>query len=159
MRNARLRFRKLNLSHGKVLMRSSRSRSNCLNNSSWAADSGVGIRDAITRWKRWILLSPLHEIFEQCQKSSKAHSSPDVIATNNKYTDLILIFQSNGVFVDHFCNVRTHFQTWFGIEKHRKPGNHFLKSKKISLTLFKWFTKLLLEWKICSKIKSKLWCV
>ena len=75
---------------------------------------------------------PFHEIFEQCQKSSKAHSSPDVIATNNKYTDLILIFQSNGVFVDHFCNVRTHFQTGFGIEKHRKPGNHFLKSKKMS---------------------------
>ena len=88
---------------------------------------------------------PLHEKFEQCQKSFKAHSSPDVIATNNKYTDLILIFQSNGVFVDHFCNVRTHFQTGFGIEKHRKPGNHFLKSKKMSCDITEMIEKVIIR--------------
>ena len=106
------------------------------------------------RFRRWnkrrddkmeALDSPslFHEIFEHCQKFSRAQSFSDAIATNYKYRDLILphIFQTYGILVDHFRNFRTHFLTWFGIDMNRKPGIHFFKSRNMSYDIIEMIYK------------------
>ena len=151
---------KLNLSFGKVLMRSSRSKSNCLKVASWAADSGVGIRDAMARWKRWILLTLIMRRLIIAKTFGGLSSFLRLLSqsTNTPTWYCSIFFQIDGIFVDHFRNFRTHFSAWFGIDMNRKPGNHFFKVGQWVMTLLKWFKKMLLERKMCSKIRSKLWC-